>query len=272
MNRKHQITSLYHASAESGIGRITTLARLEDSRGTPGQTMRSLDCYALVYVYDGRGVYQDPHQTRRIQSGDLMMIPPGCPHTYGPDGNNRWNELFLLFEGAVFNLWHEKKLLAPDRAVINLQPIPLWMERFQSICGPDIPALQQICRLQSFLAKALTRNTALPGKPTTRPWLDEANHLLLENLGTENAPQQAARSLGLSYEGFRKKYKRMAGCSPRCYCSQQIMDRAAKRLVETDLPIRSIAEELGFCDEFHFSRRFKQVVGLSPTTYRQRLP
>jgi AraC-like DNA-binding protein len=51
-----------------------------------------------------------------------------------------------------------------------------------------------------------------------------------------------------------------------------MMAVAAKRIAETNQPLRVIAEELGFCDEFHFSRRFKQIAGVSPAVYRKRLP
>ena len=35
--------------------------------------------------------------------------------------------------------------------------------------------------------------------------------------------------------------------------------------------IKQIADELGFCDVFHFSKAFKQVVGLTPSDFRRRV-
>jgi len=35
---------------------------------------------------------------------------------------------------------------------------------------------------------------------------------------------------------------------------------------------RQIAESLGFCDEFYFSRRFKAVTGQSPRQFRLNSP
>jgi len=46
----------------------------------------------------------------------------------------------------------------------------------------------------------------------------------------------------------------------------------AKRLLrDRDVPLRVVAESVGFCDEFHFSKTFKRVTGLSPRTWRDRL-
>jgi len=39
-----------------------------------------------------------------------------------------------------------------------------------------------------------------------------------------------------------------------------------------NLTDRQIAERLGFCDEFYFSRRFKQLTGRSPRQFREELP
>jgi AraC-like DNA-binding protein len=272
MKHMHRITSLYHGSTDSGISRITTLALLEDSRGTPGTSLRKLDSYALVYVYEGHGFYQNRHQHLKIRSGDLILIQPDDPHAYGPTEKAQWNELFLLFEGTLFDLWSKKGLLTPTRPVINLQPIPTWSERFKSICTIDANPLKQACRLQTFLAEALEQSGKRKEDEAAQRWIDQVNKSMFEHLTNEDAPKTTARSMGLSYEGFRKKYKRITGIPPGRFCTEQIMAKAAKKLMESDQPIRVIAEELGFCDEFHFSRRFKQVTGSTPRAYRSRLP
>jgi AraC-like DNA-binding protein len=35
------------------------------------------------------------------------------------------------------------------------------------------------------------------------------------------------------------------------------------------VPIKEIAERTGFADEFHFSKRFRQIVGQSPGRFRE---
>jgi NDP-sugar pyrophosphorylase family protein len=43
---------------------------------------------------------------------------------------------------------------------------------------------------------------------------------------------------------------------------------ATEKLIKTDLKIQELAHLLGYVDQYHFSRRFKQIVGLSPQQYR----
>jgi AraC-like DNA-binding protein len=273
MHRAHKITSLFHGTADSGIGRITAFARLEDSKGTPGNSFRTLGSFALVYVYDGAGVYRDQNQTIKIRSGDLIIITPDLVHAYKPDPDQCWNELFILFEGEIFNVWKKRGLFDVSCPVINLQPVQRWKELFSDICQTDAEPLKQVCRLQFFLADALLQGGGMDEKEeAARQWIHQANRLLTEHLADSDPVRRAARAIGISYEGFRKKYRRLSGVSPGRHCSEQMMALAAKRMVETNQPLRVIAEEFGFCDEFHFSRRFKQITGVAPTVYRNRLP
>ena len=50
------------------------------------------------------------------------------------------------------------------------------------------------------------------------------------------------------------------------------MDHVCRQLLEPGATLRDIAERCGFSNEFYLSRRFKQVVGLSPSEFRARLP
>lgn len=77
--------------------------------------------------------------------------------------------------------------------------------------------------------------------------------------------------MGQSYDAFRKKYTRVTGHAPSHYMLNRQMEQAARLLIETNLSCDAIADQLGFCDQFHFSKRFKQHLGITPSKYRKRL-
>ena len=59
--------------------------------------------------------------------------------------------------------------------------------------------------------------------------------------------------------------------TPCQYQQRYKLEQAAQMLLlYPDMPLAAVAENLGFCDEFHLSRVFKQRYGLSPRSYRQR--
>ena len=76
---------------------------------------------------------------------------------------------------------------------------------------------------------------------------------------------------GFSYERFRKRFAELKGVPPARYRLMRLVDQAGLLLTADDSPLRVIAGELGFCDEFHFSKLFKQRTGLSPSAFRQQM-
>ena len=43
-------------------------------------------------------------------------------------------------------------------------------------------------------------------------------------------------------------------------------------LQHSDITISAVAQSLNFSDEFHFSKRFNQISGMTPREFRPRLP
>jgi AraC-like DNA-binding protein len=85
------------------------------------------------------------------------------------------------------------------------------------------------------------------------------------------APQAVAREVGLNYENFRKRFAQLTGESPGRYQKRRRLDWACAAIYHGEQSLKQIADELGFCDVFHFSKAFKQEVGLTPSDYRRRV-
>ncbi|MBA2482710.1 MAG: helix-turn-helix transcriptional regulator, partial [Planctomycetes bacterium] len=77
-----------------------------------------------------------------------------------------------------------------------------------------------------------------------------------------------ARTAGLPVDRFTRRFRAATGASPREFLVQARLDAAKALLRMSDLPIGEIATRLGFCDIYHFSRRFRDHVGCAPTRYR----
>lgn len=78
-----------------------------------------------------------------------------------------------------------------------------------------------------------------------------------------------AEKMGLSLNSFSKKIKKQFGKSPSKLIQERIVLEAKKLIHLTHKPIKEIAQELNFEDEFYFSRYFKKEVGVSPKKFRQ---
>ena len=66
-----------------------------------------------------------------------------------------------------------------------------------------------------------------------------------------------------------KRFTKETGISIGKFVDREVMIEAQRRLLLSDEPIQQISEELGFCDQFYFSKKFKQFSGISPIKYRK---
>jgi AraC-like DNA-binding protein len=191
------------------------------------------------------------------------MVYPDLGHEYGPGKSEHWDEFFVVFDGPIFDLWRQARLLDDRRPVQHLQPVELWLNRLQSVCRQSpmtpIEAAASLAALQSILADLLLLQEPLP----IETWLVQAAAALETERG-DNLPA-IARSLGLSYETFRKKFKCHYGVSPHQYRQRHLMQRGCTLLLNKRLSVKETAAALGFCDEFHFSRVFKKITGRPPS-------
>jgi AraC-like DNA-binding protein len=88
----------------------------------------------------------------------------------------------------------------------------------------------------------------------------EPEKLKIKNLASEFA---------LSENYIGEFFKKMTGDSLMVYLTKYKMKIIEQRLLYSDYPIARIAEELGFSDESHLSRRFTQHNGMTPAQFRK---
>lgn len=240
-----------------------------DSQGVPSR--RVFGFYALVYVTKGRGYFRDDSGfSCKLQPGDLFFVFPDIGHVYGPLDGEQWDETFVVFEGEVFDLWRRQGLLDPEQPLHHLAPVEHWHKRIISAVWTHPKsgagfALERACRFQQLLADILLQEHQLGSEKTA--WFSQATTLLETNVDTPPQYAELAASLDMSYESFRKRFTKEAGMSPGQYFIQLRMKRACELLISQNVTIKEVSLELGFFDEFHFSKQFKKVIGMTPTDF-----
>lgn len=265
----------FNDGAASPLGQLIVAGIVRDSPGrAPQKPIRVLDYYGLVYITAGGGHFADTSGfSHRIGPGDLIFLFPRVGHTYGPGEGDFWNEIFIIFEGALFDLWRDKALLNPQRPILHLEPIDYWATRFKDTVwsvtqtGPEY-ALVRLCRLQQLLADILVYERQHSDEQIDHEWVSQAKSLLNTTFHTKPDYEHIAAALGTSYDGFRKRFTKDVGVSPAKYHTLRRIDRACELLLNNSLTVKEIALQLGFVDEFHLSKRFKQIIGISPTGFR----
>ncbi|AXB80320.1 helix-turn-helix domain-containing protein [Novosphingobium sp. P6W] len=88
----------------------------------------------------------------------------------------------------------------------------------------------------------------------------------------EQPPSNAdlAALCGLSVRHLNRQFQALTGNSLGDYIESHQMERARNMLCGGDLPIKTIAAQLGYSHANSFARAFRRVSGTTPLTYRQR--
>jgi AraC family transcriptional regulator len=80
---------------------------------------------------------------------------------------------------------------------------------------------------------------------------------------------ELASLVRLSTSHFFRAFRGTFGESPITYVTKRRMQRAQQLMLTPQTSLAQIALECGMCDQAHFSRTFRRIVGTNPTTWRR---
>ncbi len=89
------------------------------------------------------------------------------------------------------------------------------------------------------------------------------------HLSAKLTTQQVADGVFLSVHALQKRFRKEVGITLGKYISNRLIAIAAYRLYSGKQSAKQISQELGFCDQFYFSRVFSAHYGTTPSEYRK---
>ena len=227
---------------------------------------RVLDHWVVSVLHEGRGHYLDDRSGRTpLRPGSVLIIRPGLSHWYGTENNETWTETWVILAGPLFDLLEPQVQangpayhVRPESAgavLASLRHPPRGMREGE----------QQVTELFAELVDVVSR--ADSGRSSK---IQTAVDLLSADGAADLRMTDVAEQVGLDYDVFRHQFTREVGQSPSAFRAERRIRAAANLLRMTTMTHRAIARELGYADEFHFSRRFSAAFGVSPSAYRRR--
>ncbi|WP_169543646.1 GlxA family transcriptional regulator [Sneathiella aquimaris] len=99
---------------------------------------------------------------------------------------------------------------------------------------------------------------------------DRLHQWVLENLSASLNVLDLANITGMSSRTFTRRYKQATGMGPAEALERFRLEAAAQLLMETDLPMKRIADRSGFGQYERMRRAFLKIFGVSPKLYRER--
>lgn len=258
----------------SDIGTIWLGGHLRSNSQIPRNKMRILGKYALVLVHDGQVYYEDALARRKeLKSGDAILVTPDLAHAYGSISRQTWSQTYVVFDGPQFDLLQQSEKLRSRQPVWRLDSIHQWAGRLETQLRHPTETdanlgIRLVGAFTNLLIEMMTDKR--PVGADENNWLSRSIHLLSNpDMSDWKTPQEVASLVGLSYENFRKLFTRRTGFPPAKFQRQRKIERACASIYRGSSNFKALAEELNFCDVYHFSKAFRQVKGIPPSTYRK---
>ncbi|HXT35266.1 MAG TPA: helix-turn-helix domain-containing protein [Chloroflexota bacterium] len=248
----------------------------------------------------GQGVFEQPDFELRTNPGDLVVLRPHAFHDYAVPAGGTWEFVWAHFNPRPDWLsWWQLPELGAGRFVVRLpgrevferarramlrlhadvcapQGLPRDFIRKAPEPGPYREHLAELDGLQRDLALSgleevlllAVRESKRMGPRILDPRIRQVLDLIASDPSARHDPRDLARSVALSPSRLAHLFKQETGETIGNTLLGQRMSQAARLLEATDLPVGTIAEELGYSSLYHFSRQFHYHFGAGPRAFR----
>ena len=263
-NPKNVMQSVHKAYGLIIFGGCTGTASAPDSFS--GCVPRYFEHYSISHLLEGAGrLWLENGEETDVHPGDAVVITPGTVNRYGGVNGQPYVEDSLIFFGPVADMMKKAGVIRdgvfPFGRVRRLPAI-------LRLIGDPAHASQ--IRANMELQKLLVELYLDSLEPASGcPAFEQ----LLSDIKSDPSRwwtvSEMAEQCGLSDDQLRRVFVKYTGCHPKLYLDRLKLRHAGEMLMMTHRSVGEIAKSLGYLDPYHFSRRFKTVMGLSPQQYRR---
>ncbi|WP_419788937.1 AraC family transcriptional regulator [Mucilaginibacter sp. FT3.2] len=230
--------------------------------------------YIMIYCTDGGGEITVNSAKVNLKSNSYFIIPANTPHKYNSWVNEPWSIYWMHFNGELAAEIYSRCLLAGEPAVHEVSYNGNRIQTFEELC--DILAHSYNKREMEIMNfDALHFVTSLVYYREIDPVaynldaISSSIAFMKLNINIKYGLSELAKQQNISVTHYSKMFRQKTGSSPVNYFNELKVQRSCQELYFTDKSIKTICAELGFEDQYYFSRLFSKVTGVSPSKYKQ---
>lgn len=236
--------------------------------------------FLFHYVISGTGtLYADNSKgvtkTYSVKSGEGFMIFPHQITTYLADHNLPWEYVWLEFDGLKAKEAVEIAGLSMDAPIFHPKAKDLALDMMQEMIyiarnAKESPfhLIGHLYLFLDYLARSSASMRLKQGGKMRDFYIKEALSYIEQNFQNDISIEDISSFCGLNRSYFGKIFHETVGKSPQEFLLNYRMTKAAELLKLTKLSISDIGNAVGYPNQLHFSRAFKNVYGVSPRNWR----
>jgi len=216
--------------------------------------VRTLDGLGRLQVWDAGPVFE-------LRADTLLVVESGKIKRYWCAAD-AW--IFHWFEFEV-----NGPLQAPLNQVMTVAAHPddqaLFEELFAALRQDQAPMRVYAAALfQALLCRWLAEQAGSERHPRQRR-IEEIVARMHDRVAQDWRVEDMAREAGMGVRSFRDVFRAVTGESPKRFYDRLRMETAAEMLRSGACNVSEAADQLSFCNAFHFSKAFKRHFGVAPS-------
>lgn len=237
--------------------------------------------YLFHYVLSGTGrlIADDSKgisHEYQIKSEEGFMIFPRQINTYIADPKLPWEYIWIEFDGMRAREIIETAGLSPDHPVYhasykdlreNMKDEMLYIAEHHD--ASPFHLMGHLYLFIDYLSRSSSSQITTSGRVRDF-YIKEALNYIEQNFQNDISVENIASFCGLNRTYFGRIFKETVGKSPQQFLLSYRMAKAAELLKLTELSISDIGNAVGYPNQFHFSRAFKNVYEVSPREWRNK--
>ena len=234
----------------------------------------------LFYVMKGEGQYFVGGKGYIVQAGNLVICNAGVMHGEEPFQKHNMESYCCVLQGVsrpglppnVISKpsWNPVLYFAEDRAEMEHVLLALCSLFAHQAVNKTACELLANALLEIVSEKLRRRQqTNAVTEKNNEEFIQSIMLYLDEHYMEPIQLQSLGERFHISQFYLSHIFKAETGLSPMKYVMHRRIGQSQNLLMNTDMPVGTISETLGFSDNCHFSTTFKKYVGLTPTQYRQ---
>jgi AraC-like DNA-binding protein len=235
----------------------------------------------FCYTLSGQGGITDASGSYVTNAGEAFLVETNNPlasYYYPPSATEPWRFLAFAFHGLQAHVM-VRAMLQKYGPIYRIPKESRIIQRLLSFEGPRYtPGQTHIHQMQLYEAIELTNDLMMaltaahqPADPEdqSQDLVQQAVAIITSGEVADLRVSDVARQIGVSREYLSRLFHSRLGKSPRTFILEQKIERACLLLRETNIPIKTIADRLGYTAYPNFSNAFQQIMRMTPREYRR---
>ncbi len=223
----------------------------------------------VYYIIDGKAQIFCNGKQIDLLPGNIYVVPVGAEFSCRCD--NHLEKLYFHLNFLRFNNYDYfegiKDCIVLENRQADIEKMLIAFKKQDTESVLKIKVLLYEVLLDAIQTIGLKLGKAEDYSPLIQDVLNYIENHLQIGLTVEDI----VADLYISPSKLQKQFRAEIGVPIGRYIHDQVMFSAERQLSLSDKSIKTISAEHGFCDQFYFSRCFKQKHGISPAAYRKTL-